>query len=327
MSHEIESMFFVGQTPWHGLGTRVDHTISISEAIEAAGLNWKVKTQPVFTKIDAGIVGLNGQPVMSEIKAPAQAVIRETDNTVLGVVGERYTPLQNDHAFDFFQPFIDAGEVSLETAGSLSDGKKIWVLARIKDGDVSIKGDDAIRSFLMLSNSHDGTTAVRVGFTPVRIVCANTLAMAVADKGSALMRVKHTASIRSNLDLIRNTVNVARRQFEASAEQYRRLANTDINQRDVLTFVQKFFDIEGKQMDEISTRTQNQINTVLQLSEFGRGSDLTKGMTLWKLYNGVTEFLTHEVSDNADKRYNSLWFGGNADKNKKALEILLAMAA
>jgi len=326
MSHQIESMFFVGETPWHGLGNRIDDAPSIADGIKKAGLDWSVRTEPVYCKIDRGLVGIDGKPLLQETKAPAQAVIRD-NGAVLGVVGERYHPLQNIEAFNFFDRFIEAGEASLETAGSLSDGKKIWVLARIKDGDRDVTANDTVRAFIMLSNSHDGTTAVRVGFTPVRIVCANTLAMAHNNGASALMRVKHTASVKANLDLIRETMVVARRSFEANVEQYAALARKELNQKDVLTYVQRVFEIEGKTPDDISSRMTNQIEKVLYLAEYGRGQQGTKGMTLWKLYNGMTEFLTHEVTENADKRYASLWFGANGDKNKKALDIALAMVA
>lgn len=326
MAHEIESMFFVGETPWHGLGQRVDSEITTGEAIKKAGLDWSVRTEPVYCKLDRGIVGLDGQPIRQETKAPAQAVVRD-NGTVLGVVGERYHPLQNTDAFGFFDKFIEAGEVNLETAGSLQDGRKIWVLARVKDGDRPVIGDDIVRSYIMLSNSHDGTTAVRVGFTPVRIVCANTLAAAHNSSNSALIRVKHTASVKFNLDLIRDTMNTARRSFEANADQYAMLARKEISQKDVLAYIQKVFDVEGKSPDEISPRMRNQIDKVLYLAEYGRGQRELKGMTLWKLYNGMTEFLTHQVTDDADRRYASLWFGANADKNKKALETALTMVA
>jgi phage/plasmid-like protein (TIGR03299 family) len=169
MAHAVEQMMFVGATPWHGLGNQLDEAPTISEAITAAGLDWEVGLKDLFTG--------EGTPV------PARATYRKTDNSILGVVGPRYTPLQNSDAFDWFQPFLDANECQLHTAGSLHSGQKVWVLAQLnRDNSEIVKGDE-VSKFILLSNSHDGTTAIRVGYTPIRVVCANTMAMAHS-KGS-----------------------------------------------------------------------------------------------------------------------------------------------
>jgi phage/plasmid-like protein (TIGR03299 family) len=316
MAHEIESMFFVGETPWHGLGTRLGETPTVADAIKEAGLDWKVKTVPLFTA--------TGQEV------PARATMRETDSRVLGVVGTHYTVLQNEKAFDFFNPFVESGLVSLETAGSLRDGERIWVLARINEGgsDTEIVKGDAVRKFLMLSNSHDGTTAVRVGFTPVRIVCANTLAAAHVDGSSALIRLRHGRSVATNLDSLRETINIANRTFEATAEQFRALATKQINAKDLNAYVKRVLGHGATDDKDLSTRAQNQIADVVTLFAHGRG-DAMPGVagTLWAAYNAVTEYLTHAAGADADKRYSSLWFGANAKRNSDALSEALALLA
>lgn len=315
MAHEIESTFFVGETPWHGLGQRLIEAPDVKTALVAAGLDWSVKTVPLFTAEGA--------------KVPAKATVRESDNRVLGVVGDRYTPLQNVEAFSFFDPFVQSGLVTLETAGSLRDGQRIWILARItENSDTQIIGEDAVRKFLMLSNSHDGTLAVRVGFTPVRIVCANTLAMAHGDANSALIRIKHSSSVKTNLDSLRDTINVANRAFEATAERYRLLAQKQINRADLEKYVKTVLDVKTDADGEISTRAQNQVDSVIDLFDRGRGQDLpgVKG-TLWAAYNAVTEFVSHESTENVDKRYQSLWFGQNAKRNEIALNEALTLAA
>lgn len=144
----VEKMMFVGATPWHGEGTMLDENPSISEAITAAGLDWEVGTKPLFTA--------------EGTEVNAKATFRKTDNRVLGVVGPRYTPLQNQDAFDWFQPFLDAGECQLHTAGSLSEGEKVWVLAQLNRANSEIVPGDEVSKFILLSNSHDGSTSIRV---------------------------------------------------------------------------------------------------------------------------------------------------------------------
>jgi phage/plasmid-like protein (TIGR03299 family) len=315
MAHQIENMFFIGETPWHGLGTRLIEAPDTKTAIVAAGLDWTVKTVPLFTA--------------EGLKVESKAVQRESDNTVLGVVGARYTPLQNSEAFSFFDPFVESGLVQLETAGSLSAGGKIWILARIaENSDTDILPGDAVRKFLMLSNSHDGTTAVRVGFTPVRIVCANTLAMAHNSGNSALIRVRHGLSVKSNIDALRDTINVANRSFEATAEQFRRLAQRQINRVDLDLYIKKVLDVKVDADGEISTRAQNQIDVISQMFDSGRGQNIPGvSGTVWAAYNAVTEFLTHEAQSDAAKRYQSLWFGQNSNRNILALDEAMKLAA
>lgn len=315
MAHAIESMFFVGETPWHGLGNRVIEAPTTAEAIKQAGLDWSVARKPVFLA--------DGR------QAPAQATVRETDGAILGVVGPRYHVLQNAEAFSFFDPLVESKLVTLETAGALSDGKRVWIMARIaENSDARIVGDDIVRKFILLSNSHDGTCAVRVGFTPVRVVCANTLAMAHADKASALLRLKHTRGVAANLESLRDVINVANQSFDATADQFRALAARQINRKDLETYVKVVLGYGDVGNDDMSTRSINQVADVITLFEIGRGADLpgVRG-TVWAAYNAVTEHLSHAVGTSADTRYASLWFGANATKNKMALDMAMRLAA
>jgi phage/plasmid-like protein (TIGR03299 family) len=242
------------------------------------------------------------------------------------VVGPRYTILQNRAAFQWFQPFLDAKEAALHTAGSLCSGRRIWVLAKLHRDPLVIAPGDEIEKFILLSHSHDGSMAVRVGFTPVRVVCANTLAMAHGMTASTLIRCKHTRDIHHNLDNIRATMNLANQEFEATAEQYRLLARRSINQADLRRYVHK---VLGVQDDERpSTRTKTVLEEVLALCEAGKGNDqvAVRG-TYWSAYNGVTEWLSYQRGRSPANRLNSLWFGDSAAMNHKALQTALEMAA
>ncbi|WP_149112411.1 DUF932 domain-containing protein [Limnoglobus roseus] len=321
MAHEIEvvngtaSMAYFGKTPWHGLGTPLEESdlYDWTSASRKAGLDWDVELVPLVT-------------ADTQATVTHKAVRRSTDNKVLGVVGPRYAPLQNKDAFGWFQPFLDTKEASLHTAGSLVGGSRVWVLARLTRDPLVIAEGDEVEKFLLLSHGHDGSLAVRCGFTPVRVVCQNTLSMAHAADASKLIRIKHTRDVLQNLANVRAVMNLANSQFEATAEQYRLLARKSINQSDLRTYVRRVFKLEDDQ--DASTRMKNIVEEIVRLAETGRGNDLPsiRG-TYWSAYNGVSEWLTHERGRSADTRMNSLWFGDGASTNKHALEVAVAMAA
>jgi phage/plasmid-like protein (TIGR03299 family) len=315
MAHEVEGMFFVGRTPWHGLGRQVAPGVSTEDAIRCAGLDWRVGTKRLVTA--------DGDSV------PALATYRETDGKILGVVGPEYRALQNADAFNFFEPFIASGEASYETAGALRGGRRVWVLAKINRAPSVIvaKSDDKIEKFVLLSNSHDGTLAVRVGFTPIRVLCSNTLALAHGDGASKLIRLRHRTNVLANLESVREVMSVADARFESTAEQYRRLAAREINADDLKKYVSLVF--AAPNADE-NARPDHQriLSKIVPLFETGRGNDLpgVRG-TLWAAYNGVTEYLAYERGRSQDARLDSLWFGPSANLNRRALDVGIQMAA
>jgi phage/plasmid-like protein (TIGR03299 family) len=182
-----------------------------------------------------------------------------------------------------------------------------------------------VEKYLLLSHSHDGSLAVRVGFSPIRIVCANTLAMAHNSDASKLLRFRHTKDIHENLANIREVINLANQQFQATAEQYKLLARKSVNQADLAKYVRKVFKVEdGK---DAGTRMNNIMEEIVSLAEAGRGNDLpsVRG-TLWTAYNGFSEWLSHQRGNNQQNRLNSLWFGDSATMNRQALAAALEMA-
>lgn len=316
MAAAVESMFSVKETPWHKLGVVLNEAPTIAQAIIQAGLNWTVLEEPVYT--------MAGQSLSEHSKR----FYRSTDGKTLGVVGPKTYPLQNAEAFDFFQPFVDAKECSLETAGSLCEGQKVWVMAKMNRDNCVISQGDEVAKFILLSNSHDGTTAIRVGFTPIRVVCANTLRMAHGDKASKLIRVRHSKNVKENLEAIRDIMNVANAEFEATAEQYRLLASKQLHQSDLRKYVKIVFAME----EEVgglpkSTRSKNILENIVKLFESGMGNSLpgTRG-SYWAAYNAVTQYLSYERGNTADTRINGLWFGEGNRINGLALETALNLA-
>lgn len=314
MAHEIETMAYFGQRPWHGLGTALDEAdlYDWQSASKKAGLDWTVELVPLVTHD-------------TQVKVDHRAVRRTSDSRVLGVVGPRYAPLQNKDAFAWFQPFLDAKEAALHTAGSLRGGSRVWVLAKLNRDPLVIAEGDEVEKFVLLSHGHDGSLAVRAGFTPIRVVCANTLAMAHGSDASKLIRIKHTRDVLENLANVREIMDLANQQFEATAEQYRRLARKSVNQADLRKYVKRVLKIEDEQ--DISTRSKNIVEEIVRLAEVGRGNDLASVRgTLWTAYNGVSEYLTYNRGRSGDNRLNSLWFGDSALTNRHALDVALEMA-
>jgi phage/plasmid-like protein (TIGR03299 family) len=308
-------MAYFGQLPWHGLGTALgeDDLYDWQSASAKAGLDWEAELVPLVTA-DTGA------------RVEHRAVRRKSDGRVLGVVGPRYAVLQNQDAFQWFEPFLEAKEAALHTAGSLRHGSRIWVLAKLNRDPLVIAQGDEVEKYLLLSHSHDGSLAVRVGFSPVRVVCANTLAMAHGAEASKLLRVKHTRDVHDNLANIREVINLANAEFQATSEQYRLLARRSINQADLQRYVQKVLKVEDDQ--EAGPRMKNIIGEIVGLAEAGRGNGLpsVRG-TYWAAYNGVTEWLTYSRGRCQENRLNALWFGDGATLNRQALEVALDMAA
>jgi phage/plasmid-like protein (TIGR03299 family) len=354
MSHEIEvkdgkaSHFYVGQTPWHSLGTKLDAPPTTKEGMIAAGLDWTVGLKPLFTG--------EGEQVTH------RATFRETDGKILGVVGPAYNPLQNSDAFGFFDEFLDAKEATLETAGSLRGGARIWVLAKINRApSVIVKGDE-VQKYVLLSNSHDGTLATRVGFTPIRVVCNNTLSMAHNNGASKLLRVRHAKKNVQALEAVREAMNLADASFEATADVYRALAAKPFCTADLQKFVKIVFPNarqkkeiakpdyvvgEGSAIDSIlnaqgDSRTfGSSINEVLaetardsssrayeaiaDLFENGQGNKLPGvAGTAWAALNAVTEFTTHVRGRSPESRLNA-YFNDGAAINARALDAAIQL--
>ena len=174
MSANVESMMYHGERPWHKLGKPLDHPATATEAITAAGLDWSVTLSPCYA-------GGEGDEVDAPKYLPIagkRAVVRTDRQLAIGVVGTRYRPIQNTDAFGFFDAVVGEGKAIYETAGSLNDGRRIWMLARVP-GDIWVADEDNVKKYLLLCNSHDGGSPLRALFTPIRVVCENTLRAAL----------------------------------------------------------------------------------------------------------------------------------------------------
>jgi phage/plasmid-like protein (TIGR03299 family) len=313
MAHAVESMFYVGETPWHGLGTKVDESVasSIPLAIKAAGLDWTVQKLPVFTA--------DGQQVPGSF-----CIQRDTDKKIVGAsVGNQYKPFQNIDSFRWFEPFLETGQVKFETGGSLKEGSVVWVLARIAD-NLQVTYGDEIAKYILLAHSHDGTLKVQGSGTPIRVVCQNTLRQSQKDKRTRFfINARHTKGLSMKLDEARTQLAKANHLFLLQLEQYQFLASKEITPFKQEEYFRKALEIETPMGEKLETKSRNRVERLIELAETGMGATLkgAKG-TWWGAFNGLTQYQTWEAGNNQENRLKTLWFS-----ESNALDLALEMAS
>jgi len=179
MAHLVETMAYAGEVPWHGLGVPVSNDLTPSQMMQKAGLDWKVRELESFVEFDG-----------KRVPTGQKSLIRETDGRILTNVGENWNPVQNETAFEFFSEYVMAGDMEMHTAGSLKDGQMVWALAKVKESFELFKGDQ-VDSYLLFSNPHQYGKSIDVRFTPIRVVCNNTLTYSLESKAERSIRVGH----------------------------------------------------------------------------------------------------------------------------------------
>lgn len=232
----VESMFYTGRNvPWHGQGISVDDAPTSADAIRLAGLDWRVVQQNVYDENGHKIDGYS-------------ANVRDKDGKALGIVGSRYTIVQNEDAFKFTDDLLGEG-VKYETAGSLKDGKTIWLLAKLPD-KYEILGDK-VDPYIVFTNTHDGSGAVRVAMTPIRVVCNNTLNMAL-HSATRTWSARHTGSIENKLDDAVNTLKLAHEYMKAMQNEFEELHKIKLNEFEMRSVVNNIVPIN----EEVMKKTQ-----------------------------------------------------------------------
>jgi phage/plasmid-like protein (TIGR03299 family) len=299
VAHQIlthDTMFSYRETPWHGLGVVIDRVITdYVEAMQIAGLDWKVELRSLATLHNFKNVQFEDlQAIFSNPLSTPEAILKATrnlfvqdevddryavyrtdKNIYLGSVGARFVPMDNVEAFRWFQPFMESGEAKFETAGSLFDGKRVYVLASLNRDPIEVSRLDLVNKYLLLSHAHDGSLSIRGQFTPVRVVCNNTLTMARMDGKNGMdgrndetgFYFKHTKNAQKKLDDIRETVDLANQKFDRTGEQYKWLAKQPIRggAAGVREYVRQAFDMKDEK--DLSTREENRLNKVIELHD------------------------------------------------------------
>ena len=315
------SMMYVGETPWHGLGTKLEKAATAAEALAASGLDWTVEKKAIFTA--------DGKRVSGHY-----ATVRTDTGESLGVVGEVYQPLQNKSALSLLDGIVGVKEAMYHTAGALGAGERVWLLAKLP-GYIRVVGDDVTEKYLLLTNTHNGTTTADVMFTPIRVVCQNTLNMALGHN-SGKQKMRHTKSLGLRVRDVRAGLGIINDLFAGFEESARAMTEVQVNSAAWQDFTKKVGLMpEGDAaIAAMSTRAKNILEDVTKLFEQGRGSEI-KGVrgTLWGSYNAITEYVDHHrtirVGDEATERQRlearagSLLFGTGALLKEKAWSAAL----
>lgn len=314
MAHEFESGMFVGEEAWHGLGTVLEDPPTVEEGIKTAGLDWTVLEK------DIGWYTF-GEPGTNEINSH-KALVRDSDNSVLGVVGSSYKPLQNREAFAFFNPFLDQQDATLETAGALREGRTVFVLAKLKGSEAEVLPGDPVNGYLLLYNSHDGTLAVGVQFTSVRVVCQNTLTFAINRGGrqdEACVKIRHTRGLKEALGAVQRAINIAGATFSASVEAYQELARKKLPVKGLENYVREVLEFEDAE------KTPKALAQIEERYYTGPGYDIPGvSGTYWGAFNAVTDWLDHHRGRSADSSLWSSWFGESKKIRQRAMDTALA---
>jgi phage/plasmid-like protein (TIGR03299 family) len=316
MSAEIEviagkaQMVYVGDVPWHGLGTKVEPNLTPKRMLEVAGLDWEVKKFPAYATVDG-----------RKIKVDRSALVRLSDNKVLDVVGDDWHPTQNIDAFNFFEDFIKAGDMEMHTAGSLKGGQYVWALAKTNEG-FRIGKKDQVDSYLLFTNPHKFGFAIDVRFTPIRVVCNNTLTLSLNTKSANMVKVSHRRQFLA--DEVKEIMGLAKSKLAEYKNVAEFLSSRKYDTRTVSKYFNEIWpvlsvkDVPRKDISKSAAIAAS----VLQSQP---GADLAGG-TWWNAYNTVTYLTDHIIGRTEDNRLTSAWYGIHKSLKVKALNIAVEYA-
>lgn len=317
MAHEVSSMAYVGDTPWHGLGQSLPTKQSLDVWAEAAGMNWQIKETPVrFMAEGAGHLG-----VIHEF-AEQKVLFRSDTKAPLSVVSDRYQVVQPREVLEFYRDLTEMSGYELETAGVLKGGKKFWALARTGQ-KAMLKGQDEVQGYLLLATSCDGSLATTATPTTIRVVCHNTLSIAVNGAVSAI-KVPHRS--RFEAQAVKQQLGIAVSQWDLFMYRMKQLSERKVKSHEAMNYFLKVFCEDSTQ----GLSNERALKSVMALYEgHGMGAELdsAKG-TAWGLLNAVTEFADHHRrARNLEYRRDSAWFGQGASLKQRALDQALLLAA
>ena len=275
MPANVETMFYVREAPWHGLGVRVEEAPSSQDALRLSGLDWQVVQQAITTTEGVPLPGY-------------KANLRDTDHQVLGVVTDRYRVVQNAEAFAFTDGLLGEG-VRYETAGSLQNGRKIWLLAKLPDKYI-IEGDQ-IDPYLVFSNSHDGSGSIKVAMTPIRVVCQNTLNLALSSAKRVWSTI-HVGDLAGKMTEAHNTLLLAEKYMGQLGLEFSRLSQVKLSDQKVLDFIDQLLPMDD-QPTEIHRKNVIRIREDMKQRYFDAPDLQHVGKNAYRFLNAVSDFATH----------------------------------
>ncbi|XKE44227.1 DUF932 domain-containing protein [Halomonas organivorans] len=322
MAHQIEQMAYAGDTPWHGLGQQLSRHQPLEVWRQQAGMDWHIEESPVrFIADGAGHLG-------SIHSFPEQKVLYRSDTRApLSVVSQRYKVVQPEEVLEFYRDLTEYAGYELETAGVLKGGRKFWALARSGLG-TALKGQDQVNAYLLLATSCDGSLATVATPTSVRVVCNNTLTIAV-DGMAQGVKVPHSTEFRPQR--VKQQLGISVSQWDDFMYRMKTLAERKVSQEEIQSYFQSVICNAEEPLDDPSKlpnyRALNRVQKLFHGE--GRGAQLcTAQGTAWGLLNAITEYVDHEKRARSnDYRMDSAWFGQGASLKDKALESAMALVA
>lgn len=309
MPANVETMFYVREAPWHGLGVRVESALNSEDALVMSGLNWNVIQKPIMTASGNLIPGY-------------KANIRDSDNRVLGVVTDRYRVVQNSEAFAFTDALLGEG-VKYETAGSLQDGKKIWILAKLPDKYI-IEGEQ-IGPYLVFSSSHDGSGSIKVAMTPIRVVCQNTLNLAMSTARRSWSTI-HIGNLAAKMDEAHNTLLLAEKYMGRLGMEFSRLNKIKLSDQKVMEYIDLLLPMD-EQPTEIHRKNITRIREDMKRRYFDAPDLRHVGKNAYRFVNAVSDFATHAKPLRSTANYQENMFAKTIEGNPlidKAYELVTA---
>lgn len=329
--HLVQTMAYTGERPWHGLGVRLAPHESIEVWAKQAGMDWRIEAA------DVQYVASSPSPDSLQIVPDQRVLYRSDTKNPLSVVSSRFKVVQPAEVLEFYRDLTEIGGYELETAGVLKGGRKLWALARTGH-DVLLKGGDIVNGYVLLATACDGTLATTAQFTSIRVVCNNTLAIALAD-GEGVVKVPHRSDF--NARAVKQQLGIAIRPWPDFEDRIKALADCRVSERTVERFLEKVFAQSEKETVSSTENPSHELSVSSLTYEqamkkvrglyagAGRGANLLSAEgTAWGLLNGVTEYVDHHRrSRSDDHRRDAAWFGQGLQIKQRAWDEAMGLVA
>jgi len=319
MAHMLEmiegkaQMAYTGDVPWHGLGVKVSNDLTPTQMLKAAGLDWTVDPVELFAEVGS-----------KRLPTGHRALVRSSDQRVIEVITDDWNPVQNEQAFEFFNDFVAHGDMSMETAGSLKDGKIVWALAKVKESFDLFGGKDRVDAYLHFTNPHQYGQSIDIRFTPIRVVCNNTLTLSLNSKSKNMVKVSHRREF--DADQVKEALGIAKQKLAKYKEMAEFLSQKQYSNENVVDYFKRIFPVLTTK-EESKKVLSNSAERGLEIVKFDSqpGAEYGKG-TWWEVFNATTYMIDHEIGRSVDARLTSAWYGANKNLKTKALETAVEMA-
>lgn len=307
MAHLVDTMAYAGKTPWHGLGVPVSNDLTVEEMQVASGTDWTVLRDKLYNSRTGQYTGWD-------------ALVRDRDERQLTLAPPDWHLTQNAQAFAFFREFVEEGNMEMHTAGSLKDGQIVWILAKIKES-FTILSRDRVDSYLLFTLPHEYGRSIDIRFTPIRVVCWNTLSLSL-NTGDVSERVKLSHRKAFDGEFVKKTLGLSHQRMERYEERAAFLASKRYTNETVKQYVQSVFPQVASAKGDKQSRPATQ---ALDALEKQPGAELGAG-TWWQAFNAITFSVDHVMGRTPETRLANAWYGTLRDKKNQALEKALTFA-